>query len=327
MVSIIIPHYNRSVLLKDTVDSVLAQTSAEWELIVVDDGSDIAEYDKILLLKEKDHRITVLKRSSANKGPSACRNQGVAAAKGKYLLFLDSDDLLEPFCIEQRLHSMNQQPELDMGIFLMAEFTHVKADSTKIYNHQSTHDNRVNCFLEGYNPWAVTCPLWNKAFFLQCGGFDESFFYMEDPELHIRALLEEGMLYKTFYDFPADCYYRVNFHDDTKKDFYENSIRYRILFYKKTGILICSKAELLEQYKSSFEKGVINFFNFFLLYRVKEFPKLEKEFMQWANKSGSLSNLTVIKFKVLSVIFKNDNRLFRKIHLKGIASKLLMSKA
>lgn len=327
MVSIIIPHYNRSVLLKQTVDSVITQTSNDWELIIVDDGSDEKEFAAIKLLSEKESRIVVLKRGSPNKGPSACRNEGVAASKGKYLIFLDSDDLLESFCIEQRLHLMNQQPELDMGIFLMAEFTHVKADSTKIYNHQSTHDNRVNCFLEGYNPWAVTCPLWNKAFFLQCGGFDESFFYMEDPELHIRALLEEGMLYKTFYDFPADCYYRVNFHDDTKKNFYENSIRFRIRFYKKTGILISSKAELLEQYKSSFEKGVINIFNFFLLYRVKEFPKLEKEFMQWANESVLLSSLTVIKFKVLSAIFRNDNRLFRKIHLKGIASKLLMSKA
>lgn len=325
IVSIIIPHYNRSALLEDVVSSVINQTSKNWELIIIDDSSDEDHINSITSLKERDSRIHVLARLSQHKGPSACRNEGVAASKGQYLVFLDSDDALAPFCIEQRLRLMDENKDLDVGVFLMEEFNSKPGDSKKIYNNTSTNENRINNFLEGNNPWAVTCPVWRKDFFLECGGFDETFFYMEDPELHIRALLQDGMLYKTFYSYPADCYYRVNFHDETKKDFYENSIRYRVMFYKKTGLLISGRPCLLAQYKKSFERGVINFFSNFLLYRVKEFPELQREFIEWANHSKLLSPVTVIKFKILSAIFRNDNIAFRKIHLKGIASKILIS--
>jgi len=324
LVSIIIPHFNRSELLQKAVDSVLVQTNGEWELLIIDDNSDISEFRKIEELQGLDERIKVLSRRSTYKGPSACRNEGVAAAKGEYLIFLDSDDALAPYCVSQRIKLMEENKELDMGIFLMQQFTEAPGDSDKIYNNKSTYENRINCFLEGNNPWAVTGPIWRKDFFKQTGGFDESFFYMEDPELHVRALLQDGMLYKTFYDYPADCYYRINFHDDTKKDFYENSIRYRVMFYKKTGLLLSGRPGLLAQYKKSFEHGVINFFSNFLLSRVKEFPQLQQEFMEWANHSKLLSPVTVMKFKILSAIFRNDNIAFRKIHLKGLASKLLM---
>lgn len=326
MVSIIIPHYNRSVLLTDTVDSVITQTSNDWELIIVDDGSDEQEFEAIKLLSEKDSRIFVLKRGSLNKGPSACRNEGVAASKGKYLIFLDSDDLLESCCVTQRLLVMDKNPTLDMGIFLMKEFTKLKDDSSSVYNHLATNCNTINCFLEGHNPWAVTCPVWNKDFFIQCGGFDESLFYMEDPDLHVRALLEDGMLFKTFYEYPADCYYRVNFHDDTKKHFYENSIRYRIQFYKKTGIFISERKDLTDQYKNSFERGVVLFFNNFLLSRVNQFPALRYEFIEWINGSALLSWRVVFKVKVLSAMFRNDNIVFKKLRLKGLLTKLLMPK-
>jgi glycosyltransferase involved in cell wall biosynthesis len=326
MVSIIIPHYNRPGLLKEAVHSAINQTNKDWELIIVDDGSDEKEFAAIKLLEDIKGQIKILKRQSEHKGPSACRNEGSAVSKGEYLIFLDSDDALAPYCVEQRTRLMNEQKDLDMGIFLMQEFSNTPGDSQKIYNNNSTNKNTVNCFLEGDNPWAVTCPIWRKDFFMKTGGFDEAFFYMEDPELHIRALLQDNMLYKTFYDYPADCYYRVNFHDHTKKDFYENSIRYRTMFYKKTGLLISGKPSLSDQYKSSFELGVINFFSNFLLSRVKEFPKLQQEFMQWAIESSLLSRVTVLKIKTLASIFRTDNRLIKKLRLKGLASKLLMPK-
>ena len=326
MVSIIIPHYNRSGLLKDAVFSVLNQTSSDWELIIVDDGSDEKELDLIKQLLNEDSRIKIYNRVSDFKGPAACRNEGVSFSKGEYLIFLDSDDALAPFCVAQRQRLMNENSKLEMGIFLMQEFTNTPGDNSKIYNNTSTNENRINCFLEGDNPWAVTCPIWKKDFFVQTGGFDPAFFYMEDPELHIRALLVDNMQYKTFYDYPADCYYRTNFHDATKKHFYENSIRYRILFYKKLSTLISFSPALIDKYKNSFDSGVVNFFNHFLLSRVKEFPALQQEFILCANNSPLLSRLTLFKLKLLSAIYINDNILFRVVHLKGLALKLLMPK-
>jgi glycosyltransferase involved in cell wall biosynthesis len=323
MVSIIIPHFNRATLIKETVQSVLAQTNSNWELIIVDDWSDEKEFELISVFKNDDERIKVIKRQSLTKGPSACRNEGVAYSKGEYLLFLDSDDALAPFCVEQRLKYMQMDKTLHMGVFLMQEFNSKPGDTDKIYNNNSTYENRVNCFLEGHNPWAVTCPIWKKDFFLQCGRFDESFFYMEDPELHIRALLQEGVVYKTFYNLPADCFYRSNFHDDTKVMFYENSIRYRILFYKKTCNLINTNIHWRNSFRISLEKGVINFFSSFLLSRLKDFPNLSQDFSKWVMGASLLSLSAKLKIKFLSYIFKNDNIVFKTFRLKGIISKLL----
>jgi hypothetical protein len=84
------------------------------------------------------------------------------------------------------------------------------------------------------------------------------------------------------------------------------------------------RKEQSHQLKESFQKGVINFFNGFLLTRVKEFPKLEREFIKWANQSKLLSPFTVLKIKTLSTIFRYDNFVFRKFHIKGLAAKILM---
>lgn len=313
-------------MLKDAVTSVLSQNSSDWELIIVDDGSDEKEFVSILLLTDEDTRISVYSRISDQKGPSACRNEGVAKAKGEWLIFLDSDDALAPFCVEQRQRLMKENSELDIGVFLMQEFFDKPGDNSKIYNNVNAYGSTINYFLEGNNPWAVTCPVWKKDFFMKCGGFDESFFYMEDPELHIRGLLQDNMMYKTFYDYPADCYYRTNFHDDTKKHFYENSIRYRIQFYKKSGLLISGTTESSKQYSNSFERGVVNFFNYFLISRVTEFPALQQEFLEWAIRSPLLSRLTVLKFQILSAMFNNDNVMFKKFRIKGLVLKLLMPK-
>lgn len=324
MVSIIIPHYNRSGLLKDAVFSVLNQTSSDWELIIVDDGSDEKELDLIKQLLNEDSRIKIYNRVSDFKGPAACRNEGVSLSKGEYLIFLDSDDALAPFCVAQRQRLMNENSKLDMGIFLMQEFTNAPGDNSKIYNNTSTNENRINCFLEGDNPWAVTCPIWKKDFFVQTGGFDPAFFYMEDPELHVRALLVDNMQYKTFYDYPADCYYRTNFHDDTKKYFYENSIRYRILFYKKMEKLFINTPGFTNRFKNSFEKGVAIFFYSFLLSRIKEFPELEQEFIQWVTNCSLQSTMAKFKIKVLVSLFKRDNIIIQKLRLKGLAVKLFI---
>jgi glycosyltransferase involved in cell wall biosynthesis len=324
MVSIIIPHYNRSKLLRNAVNSVLHQTISDWELIIVDDHSEKSEVSKIQELQKLDGRIKILSRRSNYKGPSACRNEGVTASSGEYLIFLDSDDELATFCIEQRVQLMEENKDLHMGIFLMQQFNNTPVDSDTIFNNMSIKGNPVNCFLEGNNPWAVTCPIWRKATFLEIGGFDQQFFFMEDPEIHVRALWHDGIVYKFFYDHPADCYYRINFHDATKIDFYANSIHYRVLFYKKMESLMSKRKEQSHQLKESFQNGVINFFNGFLLTRVKEFPQLEREFIKWANQSNLLSPFTVLKIKTLSTIFRNDNFVFRKFHIKGLAAKILM---
>ncbi|UOQ97069.1 glycosyltransferase family 2 protein [Hymenobacter sp. 5317J-9] len=90
--SVIIPTYNRAGFIGATLDSVLAQDLAEFEVLVVDDGS--TDHTAAVVQAYTDPRLHYLPKANAERG--AARNYGVARAQGEYVLFLDSDDLLHP---------------------------------------------------------------------------------------------------------------------------------------------------------------------------------------------------------------------------------------
>ena len=95
LVSIIIPVYNCPGYLPGAVDSVLIQSSADWELIIVDDGSDDGVTPGLCdSLASADNRVRVL--HTPNRGVSAARNIGIDHARGDFMAFLDADDLLHP---------------------------------------------------------------------------------------------------------------------------------------------------------------------------------------------------------------------------------------
>ena len=96
--SIIIPHYNDVVGLKSAVESIHVQTFENWEIIIVDDGSAQASIKEIDTLAGPNVSISYHR---TNKGRSAARNTGLSKAQGQYVIFLDSDDLILPFHLEE----------------------------------------------------------------------------------------------------------------------------------------------------------------------------------------------------------------------------------
>ncbi|MFC1826131.1 glycosyltransferase family 2 protein [Thermodesulfobacteriota bacterium] len=105
-VSVIIPTYNRALMLKEAIDSVLAQDFQDFELIVVDDGST-DQTSEILNAYRED--ITVLHQH--NQGVSSARNAGVTAASGSLVAFLDSDDLWLPRKLSHQIDFFIANPE------------------------------------------------------------------------------------------------------------------------------------------------------------------------------------------------------------------------
>ena len=97
MISIIMPVYNGERFVADAIGSILMQTIAEWELIVVNDGSTDGT-QAVLERFAGDPRIRLLRKE--NGGVSSARNAGIAAATGEYLAFLDADDTWYPDCLE-----------------------------------------------------------------------------------------------------------------------------------------------------------------------------------------------------------------------------------
>jgi len=92
--TIVIPTYNRAKLIQPTLDSVISQTFADWECIVVDDGSTDNTKEVIQTYCQRDQRFKYIYQDNAER--SAARNNGIQHAKGEWICFLDSDDLYEP---------------------------------------------------------------------------------------------------------------------------------------------------------------------------------------------------------------------------------------
>lgn len=111
IVSIITPIYNCEQFLQETIQSVLNQTYTNWELILIDDCSTDNSLSIAETAAQRDSRIRVIKLDQ-NSGPAVARNIGIKKAKGKYIAFLDSDDMWFPNKLEKQLSFMekNQIP-------------------------------------------------------------------------------------------------------------------------------------------------------------------------------------------------------------------------
>lgn len=103
MVSIITPSYNSSAFIEQTIASVLSQTYTDWEMLIIDDGSTDASLVIIKEYARKDSRIRFLQTEQPSGSPAVPRNMGIMNARGRYIAFLDSDDLWLPNKLEEQL--------------------------------------------------------------------------------------------------------------------------------------------------------------------------------------------------------------------------------
>lgn len=102
LISIITPVYNCSKYVEDTIKSVIEQSFSNWEMIIIDDCSTDDSYDIAKKYSDIDKRIILVKQD-ANKGCAIARNRGLDLAKGRYITFLDGDDLLDKTYLEKQL--------------------------------------------------------------------------------------------------------------------------------------------------------------------------------------------------------------------------------
>ena len=112
LVSVIIPTFNRAYCLARTLDSVLAQTHAELEVLVIDDGSTDDTMSLVQTRYGQDARVRYIHQ--ANCGVAGARNTGIVAASGDFVALLDSDDVWQPWKIELQVACLRQYPQLGM---------------------------------------------------------------------------------------------------------------------------------------------------------------------------------------------------------------------
>lgn len=113
LVSIIVPIYNVEKYIERCIESVKAQTYAEWECICVDDCTPDKSVEEVEKITHGDKRFSILHHDK-NRGLSAARNTGTRAAKGEYVYYLDSDDELTPICIESLVNLAVKYPKAEI---------------------------------------------------------------------------------------------------------------------------------------------------------------------------------------------------------------------
>ncbi|CDF80637.1 glycosyltransferase (GT2) [Formosa agariphila KMM 3901] len=192
-VSIIIPVFNRELVITETINSIRNQTYENWEVLAVDDGSTDNSRSVLKDWSIKDSRIKSIFREeySSIKGAPTCRNIGLEEASGDYVIFLDSDDLFIPECLSNRIENYKQNPKLDFMVFQGAFFSEKIEDSNILWNKFTAEDDLIR-FLRGDIVWQTTGPIWKRDFLINYNlRWEEEVASSQDWEFHINVLLND----------------------------------------------------------------------------------------------------------------------------------------
>jgi len=187
-VSVVIPTYNRFPRVKDAVESVLNQTYRDFELLVVDDGSTDGTGEVLRAFGEKVKYV-----SQDNRGVSAARNLGLRISGGKYLAFLDSDDLWEPKKLETQVRCMDVNPQ-----FPLCYTDEVWIRKGIRVNPKKRHAKYSGWIFEKCLPLCIISPssvLMKGSLFNEIGGFDENLPVCEDYDFWLRVTCRYPVLF------------------------------------------------------------------------------------------------------------------------------------
>jgi hypothetical protein len=179
MISVVIPCYNQARFLGEAIESVLAQTCARSEIIVVDDGST----DDTLKVASSYRQVRCLWQR--NQGQGAARNEGLKHTSGEFVVFLDSDDRLLPHAFQVGMESFEAHPEVAfvagrcvaLGVDGMQRFTH--------YEPVVERNHYITLLLANYI-WMPGTVMFRTAVVREAGGFKTTVSGAEDYDLYLR---------------------------------------------------------------------------------------------------------------------------------------------
>lgn len=214
--SVVVTCFNQSAFIRETIESACAQTYPAKQIIVVDDASTD---DSLSILDDYREKISLI-ACRENAGPSAARNLGAASAEGDYLVFLDGDDVLQPWALEvyARIAAL-KQPNVILGTLLYFRGPRVAGSSlyfrspTPVVNHDAVpHEigifeyRRISDKDREYRACASTMVVERRAF-EQAGGWTTEFFPGEDYDLMVKLARREPIVQ---IDFPPTICYRMH---------------------------------------------------------------------------------------------------------------------
>ncbi len=213
LISVIVPAYNAERWIVRCLDSILAQTLQDFEIIVVNDGSTDSTAECLNRFNENP-RIHIL--TQANQGLSSARNAGLVIAKGWAVYFLDADDWLHPQCLEYCLAPLLRSPDVSFTLFDFKKVADDFSDPAQRYTSSSPEEinyltNPAIDFLAPCYHWE-TPAVWRFCFRRDSLGdltFTPGLSFVEDVDF----------LFRYFLDAPKGCYvpYQLHYYVQTQE--------------------------------------------------------------------------------------------------------------
>lgn len=187
--SVVMPCYNKPSYLIEMIKTIQVQTLKNWELILVDDGSDECNFRQVRDFIENDDRIKLVKRDRLPKNGDTCRNIGMDMATGEYIIIFDSDDLVSNTCFEQRVKFMEENPDCDYATFPSCSFV----DGTKEYKprkYDPSINNVLDYILNADYPFTVWGNIYRRSAVDKIR-WDEEVYIYQDFDFMVQCELME----------------------------------------------------------------------------------------------------------------------------------------
>lgn len=215
IVSIVIPIFNRKELVHLMVNSIIEQTFQDWELLLVDDGSTDGTFEMLHQFTIADNRIHLYQRNRLPKGAPTCRNIGLKYAKGKYIIFYDSDDLIPNFAIAQRVDFMERNKDLDFAIFPAMSFIGEVGKGENYYVGVKIEGDDLKHIIDTTLPFLVVTNIYKIQSLIDKDIiWDEQLLSLQDADFNIRNIVN-GNKYDYAHNVYIDYYIRIIPHSNS----------------------------------------------------------------------------------------------------------------
>lgn len=296
-VSIVLPSYNGSSFIKDSIQSILNQTYHDFELIIVNDCSTDDTLEICNEYAKKDNRIKIISNSQNLKLPASL-NVGFSQAKGEYLTWTSDDNIYKENAIEKMVKALDSNPNTDLVSF---DYDFIKEDGS--------FDKRASAIYPTRKPWQLAfmcnvgaCFMYTKSIAKKVGEYDTNLFCAEDYDYWCRIAIEGNIKY-----FDESLYYYRNNSKSlsaTKKD---------LIAQKTEQILVKYLATILKKYGFTDTQICNEHIKRCVLLKNIEFLKVSLKF-NFCKTIMLLLNGITKGFSLYKILLKAPLKLLRKIY-------------
>ena len=261
LVSVIMTTYNRADLLPNAIDSILNQTHQNFELIIINDGSTDNTKKVIEEYASKDSRIKHIE-NDGNKRNIYNRNLGLSEAKGKYVAWIDDDDLAEPNKLKEQVLFLENNPDIAI---LGTDISLMNGNDT-VYLWPVEHDPKKAeiVFLLGRIPVVFATTMWRSDFIKKHNiKFDKAKPLPEDLAIYEAVLKHKGKIMTL-----PKTLYKYRYHRSNSTDYYDKLQQNMDLFFKNRWKEFynedeypksqCERLKYIQKHNKYFEADLIN---------------------------------------------------------------------